>query len=340
MNIKRWLTTMAWLALSFTVSAKEFAASGLASQTVFNPERESTIEVDIWYPTTLDSTHFEFGKNKVFVGTKTNRNAPIASGKHPIVLLAHGGMRASPFHAGWVASGLAKAGFIVVVPQQVGLSAANVTSAPRELWLRPSDLSISLTHLIDTAPFKQAIDTDHVYGVGFFLGGTSMLSLAGARFDPALYKQSCEQEGVNVDCQWLQKNKVDLGKVSEPMLSRTNHDDRVKAIVAINPELTKTLDAQSLGDIKVPVKVMDIRGRHAALPELEVAESIAAIPNMTLMKTPHTTIFSAFSRCTAKGAQLLALEEEGHLCQTSEQQSREEAHRLIIESITQFIGKH
>ncbi|WBA07666.1 hypothetical protein [Salinivibrio kushneri] len=95
MNIKRWLTAMVGLALSFNVSAKEFATSGLASQTVFNPERESTIEVDIWYPTTLDSTHFEFGKNKVFVGTKTNRNAPVASGKHPVVLLAHGGMRSA-----------------------------------------------------------------------------------------------------------------------------------------------------------------------------------------------------------------------------------------------------
>ncbi|OOE69372.1 hypothetical protein BZG20_00065 [Salinivibrio sp. IB868] len=337
MNIKRCFTAMVGLALSFNVSAKEFATSGLASQTVFNPERESTIEVDIWYPTTLDSASFEFGKNKVFVGTKTNRNAPVASGKHPVVLLAHGGMRAAPFHAGWVASGLAKAGFIVVVPQQLGFSAANVTSAPSELWLRPSDLSISLTHLIDTAPFKQAIDTDHVYGIGFFLGGTSMLSLAGAKFEPALYKQSCTQEGVNIDCRWLQKNKVDLSKVSESMLGRTNHDDRVKAIVAINPELTKTLDAQSLGDIKVPVKVMDIRGRHAALPELEVAESIAAIPQMTLMKTPHTTIFSAFSRCTEKGVQILALEGEGHLCQTSAQQSREEAHRLIMNAIIRFI---
>jgi predicted dienelactone hydrolase len=71
-------------------------------------------------------------------------------------------------------------------------------SASSELWLRPGDLSLSLSNIENNERLQGSADLDHVYGVGFFLGGTSMLSLAGAQFDPGLYQASCEQQGVNV----------------------------------------------------------------------------------------------------------------------------------------------
>ena len=157
---------------------------------VFNSERSENIEVHIWYPAKADSTNFVFGQNKVFLGTEASLNAPITKGKYPVVLLANGGMRASPSHSGWIASGLAKSGVIVIVPQPPSFSNLSPNVASNELWLRATDLSQSLSNIENLEFFKNSIDRENVYGVGFFLGGTSMLSLAGAKFDPLLYKNS------------------------------------------------------------------------------------------------------------------------------------------------------
>src|SRR5689334_10302379 len=84
---------------------------GLRSLTVIAPERGGgTIEVDLWYPAAAGGVATLVGDSKVFQGVAAMREAAIANGRHPLILLAHGGMRAAANQAGWLAAALAARG--------------------------------------------------------------------------------------------------------------------------------------------------------------------------------------------------------------------------------------
>jgi len=338
MKLKITFVLVFCIGLSLNASAKEFATVGFLTHKVFNPERNESITVDIWYPTAVDSTEFTVGKNKVFLGTKASLGAPISDGKYPVVLLAHGGMRAAPVHSGWVASGLAKRGLIVIVPKPPQFSNISPDVASNELWLRPADLSYSLASVEKMEALSRSIEKDRVYGVGFFLGGTSMLSLAGAKFDASLYKQSCEQENINVDCGWLRKNQINLGSISAAKISRLNKNSQIKAVVSINPELTKTLDEASLKQVNIPVKVIDLRNSQSDNLALSLAGSLKAIPDLTRFHVAGSNIFSAFGLCTQQGSMILSMEGDENICKEPSKQSRKDIHNLLIEEIADFIS--
>jgi predicted dienelactone hydrolase len=86
--------------LSFLFAACAHPSSaptaGLRSIEVASPGRETPISVSLWYPTSADGSHKVVGGNKVFKGVPVNQDAVIAEGEFPIVLLAHGGLRAAP----------------------------------------------------------------------------------------------------------------------------------------------------------------------------------------------------------------------------------------------------
>jgi predicted dienelactone hydrolase len=113
------------------------------------PARAQSIELTVWYPTDAKGPAETIGGSKVFKGTPALRNAPVAKGQYPVIVLTHGGFRAAPHHEGWIASSLAARGYIVGVT-------------------RPPSLGPPIM------PGKAA-------AVGFFLGGTSASALASTR---------------------------------------------------------------------------------------------------------------------------------------------------------------
>lgn len=336
MKFRTIFTLLFCITLSLGVSAKDAKLAGIIVHNFFSPERNDRVEVYVWYPTASDSVNFIFGQNKVFLGTKTSLNAPVLKGRHPVILLAHGGMRSSPFHSGWIASGLAKKGFIVVVPQY-DFSKLEPALASHELWLRPSDLSNSLVSIENIPFFKDFIDKEKIYGVGFFLGGTSMLSLAGAKFEPNRYKKSCLNDKVNIDCAWLYENKIDLSYLPD-IVFFSNKNNRLKSVVVINPELTKTLDENFSKLIDLPVKVIDIRDGESEMDEyLDFDNALRAIPNLKKIKLSESNLFGAFSLCTPIGKTILSMEGGENICIEPKSQKREHTHKLILEEITNFI---
>jgi predicted dienelactone hydrolase len=207
------------------------------------------------------------------------------------------------------------------------------------LWLRPGDLSLSLSNIENNERLQGSADLDHVYGVGFFLGGTSMLSLAGAQFDPGLYQASCEQQGVNVDCAWLRENDVDLATVPAEILQSIKRGERIKSVIAINPELTKAFKPSSFDGISVRATVLDIRGGSTDYPGLDLADSIQRIPGLSVHAIPDASLLSAFSLCTRKGAFILAAEGEENICQDPAGLKRAKIHQLIIDEIVMAIQR-
>jgi len=325
---------VAWICivfLSFGVSAMEKSNAALTIKTVYHPERDRYIEIYYWYPTQEINSDYIFGNSKVFVGVKTKLDATITAGRFPVILLAHGGLRSSFTQSGWVASSLAAKGFIVALPKTPDFDDINANVIANELSLRPTDLLLSLSNLKVLPDFSNSVDHQHVFGVGFFLGGTSMLSLAGAQINVPEYKQSCNSKGINIDCDWFNKNDIDLNNTSVPFAFKNGLDNRLKSIVTFSPELTKTLDIESLKQVSIPVTVVDLvnKKKHPLQP----AKSLNSIAQLTLQKLSSTSVYSAFSECTEIGKEILLSEGEGDICEENQQYSRQQNHQRIIEVI-------
>jgi len=152
------------------------------------------------YPTDAKGSAEMIGSSKVFKGTPALRNAPVAEGRFPVIVMAHGGFRAAPHHEGWIASYLAASGYIVGVTRPSALGLKDAEKAVKELWLRPADISAALSALENDPVLSLRTMPGSAAAVGFFLGSASSLALAGARLDPNNFGRSRDRPEAGVDC--------------------------------------------------------------------------------------------------------------------------------------------
>jgi predicted dienelactone hydrolase len=293
------------------------------------PERGRAIEVALWYPTAATAASETVGETAIFRGVAVQRGAPMIAARMPLVLLAHGGMRAAPNLGAWVAAGLAARGYAVALPRQPNPAKLAARQAPRELWLRPADLSATLDALQRDAVLASRIDAHGVAVVGFFLGGTSALALAGARLDEGRYVQSCDHNAPGPDCAWYAKAGVDLHALDLAPVGRSNLDRRIKLAIAIDPELSASLGAASLAAIAVPVRLVDLGSGGA--PEMKAAGLAHSIPRARYEIVSGATPFTAFPECQPQGAALLRDGgEDEALCQEAGGRPRTAFHDRIL----------
>jgi predicted dienelactone hydrolase len=290
---------------------------GLGTSAATVPERGKTIELSLWYPAKQDGHSELFGDSKIFKGVPVRRNASFADGMFPVIVLAHGGLRANPGLAGWIAADLASRGNFVVSVHAPQLTETDAAMAIDEVWLRPSDLSAALSAIKADSAMTAHLNPDKVAAVGFFLGGTSALTLVGARLDADSYRRSCDQPRTGPDCKWFAKSGIDLHKADDEVVSKSHLDARIKLAVAVNPELSTSFATESLSAIKVPVQVIALGPTNVDFQE--------HIPNARYAAISDAAPFSAFSQCTSKAPALLAEEgEDDAICRDGGSRSREE----------------
>ncbi|HHX8494271.1 TPA: alpha/beta hydrolase family protein [Vibrio diabolicus] len=246
------------------------------------------------------------------------------------MLLSQGGTRSAFSHSGWIASGLAKQGYVVVVPKPPAPNEINAEMAVDEITFRTSDLVLGLNELSSVGILSGGVDTDAVQGVGFFLGGTSMLMLSGAQISPEKYRTSCH-DATNIDCHWLSGNNVDITNIPDQKFPRFQSENKLKSVVVINPELTKTFVPETLALMNNAITVVTLSERLH--PALTPAESLVALPNVTFQEIPSASQFSAFAECTERGIKILASEGEEALCQERDEVSRKDNHQQILDVI-------
>jgi predicted dienelactone hydrolase len=309
--------------------------AGLRSIEVATPGRETPISVSLWYPTSEGGSHNVVGGNKVFKGVPVNQDAVIAEGEFPIVLLSHGGLRAAPHLGDWIASYLAMRGFIVAQPHPPQLGSDKAQAAVAEAWLRPADLSATLQAIESDPVLKAHIKTDRVGVLGFLLGGTSALTLAGAEIDPESYAKMCDGEAaIGMDCFWFSENGVDLHEADIKSLEPSNYNRKIKVAIAIDPELSTVFTQASLRNISIPVAIINLGQPETILPGLNASSLEGVIPNVNYETVPDATQYGAFSECTAKGAIILQSEGDNEaICTDGGERSRAEIHMQLAEMI-------
>lgn len=307
---------------------------GVRSILVQAGERQSVLKAMVWYPVDKNGTTRLIGDNAVFLGTPAQSDAAIAKGRFPLILIAHGGFRAAPNVASWLASALVKRGFVAVMTEPPAIPGGRATqSVLSELWLRPADLSATLTALESDPELAGHVNKDRVGAVGMFLGGYSVLALAGARANKKLLVESCEGRDPPRDCAWFASGNVDLHQIDAVRLERSNHDPRVKAVVVVDPELTGTLTANSLKAISLPVHIVNLGTQETIPPAINASELRAKIPGAEYNAIEDSSSFSSFNECKPRGPAILKDDGGAALCDDGGGQSRAQVHAELARMI-------
>jgi predicted dienelactone hydrolase len=302
---------------------------GVSTLAVPVPERKGTMEVTLWYPAAAGGEPAVVGESALFHGVSAWRAAPAAAGSRPLILLSQGGLRSGPNIGAWMASRLATRGFVVAMLRQPNPHSQLPQEVLHEVWLRPADISATLTAIENDVAMSARIDANSVGVLGLQLGGTAALAVVGARLDPESFVRSCDPGGTGMDCGWFAKSGVDLRAVDKTRLARSNVDRRIKAVVVIDPELSTSFTRESLARISVPVRAINLGKPTTICAGLNASQLAVDVPNMHYERVLDASQFGAFGECKPQAAEILRTEGEEPLCDDAGGRSRAEIHEQL-----------
>jgi predicted dienelactone hydrolase len=297
---------------------------GVTSFSVAGEGDVRPLSLSLWYPGT-GGTPEDVGANAVFTGVVAGRDAIVPQDRLPVVFVSHGGLRSAGDSGAWLTSGLARAGYLAIeinAPRP-----ADAAAAVNEIWQRPDDINRAVDAILSDPEWSERIDKDRLSVVGFALGGTAALELAGGILDPQSFVQSCDAPAQGPDCAWFQSQNVALAAVDQIELAKPRRDTRIASVVAISPEYS-TAFSGGLTSVAAPTLLVDL-GQDSALQS-----DPSALVFQTVMA--DSTVFDGFQTCTPAGPDILA-DDGGDpaLCGASGQ-ARHQIHDAILSKITRF----
>lgn len=330
-----------WVAYDLTRPPNDGTA-GITYGEAYAPIRETDVDFNIWYPASPGGKSVTVGGNGVFYGTPAGRDAPHQSGRFPMVIISHGaGGNAGQF--GWIASELAQAGFVVVLPNHPGTTTGNASAeAAVRVWERPADVSAVLDEITANAQDYPYMDTDRISILGFSAGGYTAMATAGARVDPGLLQGFCDDTDHGMsDCAFLAHFGVDLHAMDLSPASQDLRDPRISAAVIIDPGIIETITADSLGQIDIPMLILNL-GDEDKIPAGVYARGAAdLITDATYSVVGDATHFSFLAQCKPRGAQILINEDElDPLCDDAGGRPRSDIHDDLSGRIVAFLQDH
>lgn len=322
------------------VSACFASEAGVKEVSVAQPGRD--LAVTVWYPAGAGGKPTTFGDNKVFKGAAASVDAPVTPRRHPLVLLSHGS-GSSAKAMGWLATELAKAGFVVAGPNHPGTTSGSSTPAETpKLWQRTGDLSAVIDALAKDPAWSSVIDADRIGVVGFSLGGATAMELSGARANLEAYASYCDGYK-KWDCAWFASgvgyvndekvtvDKVDLRSIDRARFEQSNLDRRIKTAVLADPGLAQAYDANSLKQIEIPMHFINL-GEGDAIPLAVISDQLAKLtPKGTYATVAGATHFSFLPECKEGAAELLkSFGEFDPICSDEATRPRGELHAEMI----------
>ena len=337
----RPLFALALLVVASSAQAAIEDAVGVRFFDVTAPSRGEPLEVTAWYPAAAGGRQVLVGDTRLFRGTAGAQDAPLAEGRYPLLLVSHGS-GGSITTLGWIASHLARAGFIVAGPNHPGTTTGDSTPADTvKVWERPADLSALLTAMMADPLWRAHIDGSRIGAMGFSLGGHTVLALAGARVTREAYARYCEAKADMPDCVWFAKGGVDLRAVDALEFEKSNRDPRVGAVIAIDPSIVQALTPKSLSAIAVPVHLINLGGPGSIWWDAVQADVIArTVPRAGYDVVPDAAHLTFLAECQPDGRKFLeAVGETDPLCDDAGGRTRAEIHDALANMIEAALRK-
>ncbi|KAA0700121.1 dienelactone hydrolase [Neorhizobium sp. P12A] len=298
-------------------------------------ERGTNLDVTVWYPAQSGGTSVTLGESPFVTGTSAMRDSPISEGRFPLILLSHGaGLAGYAQAVSWIATPLAKAGFVVAAPNHPGNGGPGRSAAETmKLWLRPRDITETLNAVEKDAFFREHIDNDETGILGLSAGGNTVLSIAGARMDPKRLAAYCDTDALNASlCEWVRQSGVDLHTMDLRPASRDNEDKRIRFAMAIDPAPVDIFDFKTFSQISIPVEIVNL-AQPGKIPVTADASEIAkAIPNASYSTIGDASHFSMFAECKPGASDMAEAEKVGDpICSDGGGRTRGEIHAQLID---------
>ncbi len=179
----------------------------------------------------------------------------------PLIVISHGlGSDLTTF--AYFAKHLASHGFAVAVPEHPGSSARQIdallnglvkdVTPPEELIDRPLDIKFVLDYIARN--YGKKIDTNNVGMIGQSFGAYTALAIAGAELNWQTLNRDC----INLDDSWNLSLLLQCLALQIPIIETgvDLKDERIKAVIAINPLTSSVFSEESLSKIKIPVMLV------------------------------------------------------------------------------------
>ncbi len=312
--------------------------AGVRQIAVPSKERGRNLDVTVWYPAQSGGEQVVLGESVFFVGTPAMRDAPIANGKFPLILLSHGaGLAGNPQAISWIAAPLARQGFVVAAPMHPGNSGKDRSAAETmKIWLRPADLTETLDTMEKDSLFKEHLDQGKIGVLGLSLGGNTALALAGARIDPKRLAGYCDTDALNASlCEWVRQSGVDLHAMDMQSAGRDNREKRIRFAMAIDPAPIDVFDLESFSGISIPVGLVNL-GQRGKIPVTTLAsEAAKAIPSARYAVIEDASHYSMFAECKPGASEIAISEEIGDpICMDGGGRARNAIHAQLIDMTT------
>ncbi|MBW4612323.1 MAG: alpha/beta hydrolase [Desmonostoc vinosum HA7617-LM4] len=249
--------------------------------------RNRRLPVDLYLPT---------------AAPQDSQNAP--STRFPLVVISHG-IASDRYAFDYLAQHIASYGFAVTVLEHPGSNAERFQlyfdglagpPDPSEFLNRPLDVKYVLDELqrlenVDPK-IRGKLNFQQVGAIGHSFGGYTVLTLAGAKINFAQLRRDCNpNKSLNVSL-FLQCEAIKL-----PPINYSLQDDRIKAVMAINPIDSSILGESGIKQIQLPV--MLVAGSQdifaPAVPEQIRPFTQLSHPNKYLALIENATHFSALA---------------------------------------------
>ncbi|WVT76202.1 alpha/beta fold hydrolase (plasmid) [Sinorhizobium chiapasense] len=327
---------------------------GVREISVPAPERGRNVSVTVWYPTGAGGETTLVGDNQIFRGTEAARNVPLLPGPFPLVVVSHGsGGRVEAMS--WLATALAKAGFIVAGPNHPGTTSGDSTPANTpKIWERTADLSAVIDRLTGEGEWNGVIDANRIAVLGFSLGGSTAMEISGAQASLEAYARYCDSYR-KWDCAWfaggkgyiddmpVNVDKLDLRTIDKARFEQSNLDRRIKAAVLVDPGLARAYRDETLKTIEIPMHFINLGGAET-IPLAVAAKPLAALtPKGSYAAIAGADHFSFLPECKDGASERLkSFGEVDPICEPTGR-ARADIHADIIkvasEALQQSLGK-
>lgn len=336
--IKR-LVTVSLIAVTMAAQADADSYKAGFRQYSFDANSERPVEAALFYPTTSDAASEVVAENKAFYGVETLPGSEIAKGRFPLVLLSHG-MEGSWRNMSWIGKALAQEGYIVAAADHPGTTASNLD--PKEaakLWERPKDLSRLLDKLSELEELNDKFELDNISAIGHSLGGWTVMSMVGAKYNRQLLSQACTLKPDLRACKMINKLGLDKAELEQDL-----RDERIKQVVSLDLGLSSGFTPESLGNIAIPSLVIAAGEPFDDMPEPYESGYLYQFLNKALsrfIRLVGATHFSFVLNCKEGAKERIAVAAPGReaICDAENGVSRQALHDETIKDILQFLKR-
>lgn len=306
--------------------------SGFKTISIWKPDGNIRINVNIWYPALKKPSLVTYGSWKIRVA----KNAKKAEGTFPLILLSHdsAGGRFS-YHN--LAAFLAKNGFIVVAPTHYGdnMNNMNAIYTIYQITGRILHLNTSLNTVLNDELFKDSIDKNKIGVLGFGVGGTAALILGGASPKPERWASYCDSAQINDPyCTTWAKSRI-TKLVSELSKSKNLANSLIKAVAIITPSYGMLFNTNSAKKFTSPLLIV-----KAEEDTINPAPFHAdALKNIFYNETIFATLKEADSFALMSDCPPDILKDLEEMCTTVDSEKRQLIHDQLYPLIEQFFSK-